>query len=105
MNSTEEDLAFRLFVNFSIDQSPEFHNDLFRLPQTTTIYWHKILLFLLFISLDFLRMIMQQSTELIDLTNEDLYYSLSHQQFQSRYGPRSLINYRRSYHFYNDAIQ
>jgi hypothetical protein len=30
-----------------------------------------------------------KSIEIIDFTNEDEYHSLSHQQFQLRYGPRS----------------
>lgn len=90
MNLTNEQQELQLPFNFSIDYLPEFHHQFFRLAQTSsTIFWQKILIFLLFISLDFLRIIVQQSNKCIDLTNEDLYSCLSHQQFQSRYGPRS----------------
>lgn len=102
MNSSEDYLKFQLFLNLTDHQPPEIPDHLFRLPENPLICWSKIILLFLFLSLDFLRFIRHQSNEMIDLTHEDLYYSLSHQQFQSRYGPRSLINYRKPYHLYHD---
>lgn len=102
MNSSSDYLEFQLIWNITDDNQPEFTDHLFRLADHSMICWNKIIVFFLFISLDFLRLIRCQSNEMIDLTHEDLYYSLSHQQFQSRYGPRSLNNYRKPYHLYND---
>jgi hypothetical protein len=107
-NNTET-LCFKLVLNLT-NISDNDNTHLLRLSQNSLSYWITMTILFLFISFNLIINILKtlfyfhnlhkKSIEILDFTNEDEYHSLSHQEFQLRYGQRTSITNEKPYHLY-----